>query len=256
MEEYIQFEGYELFVKHIKSSDNETKPVIVFLHDALGCVASWKEFPMKLCEELGYEGIVYDRPGYGQSSDTTESRGINYLEKEADLVLPALLEKLNISNVILVGHSDGGTIALHYAANHTSVKALVSIAGHVMVEDVTLLGVNKIAPGLLEGSQFDKLTNYHGDKAMRLIEDWKRIWLSSEFRDWNICPQLKSITAPSLIIQGTNDEYATDNHAKKIVDAISSSTELLMIEDVGHFPHKEKEEQTRSAIINFLKGLP
>lgn len=255
-EKIVNISGYDLYANQIFISDNNSQDImLVFLHDALGCVDSWKDFPVKLCKLLGLNGLVYDRPGHGKSSPFLENRSIDYLELEATLILPQVLKAFDISEVILVGHSDGGTIGFLYATSGVNVKALIAISAHVMVEKITKKGVANAAPALLEKEQLDKLRNYHGNKALKLVEDWHSVWFSDDFASWNISVKLKEIACPSLIIQGVDDEYATKEHALVIKEGIGQSAQLLMIESCCHFPHKEHPQIVLDAIHSLLKTV-
>ncbi len=255
MDRYISINNSKIFVKYIHVKESTDSPLLVFLHDALGCVASWRDFPSIICQRTGLNGLVYDRLGYGKSSPTKSNRSPGYLEKEALEVLPEVLKILSIDKVILVGHSDGGSMALINAGHCNNVQALVSIAAHIKVEDITIKGVAKAAPNLLKGSQLDKLNEYHHGKAAKLVNDWQEIWLSNDFRNWNISGTLSNIHCPALIIQGSEDEYATKYHAAEIVKGIGLNAELRMIKEAGHFPHKDAREEVVQLITDFISKL-
>jgi pimeloyl-ACP methyl ester carboxylesterase len=252
IERTVKISGHSLFTQQIYVSDEIKAPVLVFLHDALGCVSSWKNFPSNLCELTGLNGLVYDRIGHGQSSPTSTMRNVDYLEHEAAVILPKMLSKFGISEKILVGHSDGATIALIYEAIHQNCDALISISGHMMVEDITMQAVAKTASQLLEEGQLDNLEKHHGDKAKKLVNDWKGIWLSNDFKSWNIKDQIHEIDCPTMVIQGRNDEFATESHAVAISNGIGSLAETLMPDNCGHFPHKEIPEMILKAISKFV----
>ena len=228
-------------------------PTLVFLHDALGCIAAWKNFPKLLCQKLNCNGILYDRIGHGNSSPSTTKRKINYLETEAVKVVPIILQELKIENPILVGCSDGASIALIFAAHFREVSAVISIAGHAYVEEITLAGIEESKTYLQQKSIFEKLEKLHGAKTQQLIDDWAETWLSPKFRNWNINSILKNIQCPTLVLQGELDNYATPEHCKSIVTNIGKNAKGVMIKDAGHFPHLEKTELVIALIQDFLE---
>lgn len=231
------------------------RPPLVFLHDALGCSAMWGDFPDRLCTELQCDGLVYDRRGHGQSAPLSDLQPPGFFAYEAEQVLPQLLNALAIRNYILIGHSDGGTIALLHAAHTSSCQALVSIAGHIMVEKITKIGIQRQVASLVTAATFRKLQRFHGEKTQRLIDSWSGLWLAPSFADWNIREQLRSIGCPSLILQGQSDAYASAEHAQAIADAIGSSARYQLLPHCGHFPQRECPEETLQAIIAFIRGL-
>jgi len=253
-ESKIKISGFDLYARQITVSDDANSPVLVFLHDALGCAASWRDFPEKLCSKTGLNGLVYDRPGYGKSSPNTAKRETGYLEKEAVNILPKVLGEFGINATILVGHSDGATIALIHEAKFNRSEALISISGHIMVENITREGVAHTAPTLLNGGQLAKLKSYHGDKAEKLVDSWADIWLSKNFEHWNISASLDLIKCPVFIVQGTDDEYATTDHAYLIEKSIGEDAKTVLIEKCGHFPHKEYPEEVMLHIESFIKN--
>lgn len=204
----IDINGNQLYVE--LQYHYPDKPTIVFLHDSLGCVQLWREFPQKLAEATQYNLLVYDRLGYGKSEPMpTYKRPINYMELEAD-ILNDLLNTLKIDNVILFGHSDGGTIALLTASKYSEkVKAVICEAGHIFVEDVTLKGIYDAMEAYKTTNLPERLVKYHGDKVETLFKAWTETWTRSDYRDWNIAHFLPKISCPLLFIQGEADEYGT-----------------------------------------------
>lgn len=247
--QHINFSNYSLFIKKIEPALCKSPFTIVLLHDALGSIAQWKEFPEQLAAQGGYSVILYDRQGHGQSSSFTKKREKDYLHIEALEILPKVLKELKIENPVLVGHSDGGSIALIYAA-YFPTTALVAIAAHVLVEDITVQGIK--AALLQKEALTTKLKKYHGEKASQLFQYWSNTWLSPSFRNWNIEEILPKITCPSLIIQGAKDEYATLEHLQKIQKGIGENSKTVVLEKCGHFPHKEKEQEVLKIIGKFI----
>ncbi|MBB4805842.1 pimeloyl-ACP methyl ester carboxylesterase [Chryseobacterium defluvii] len=234
----IEVKGKLLYIEYNNSFENN--PTIVFLHDSLGCVQLWRDFPSKLAEAVQCNVLVYDRSGYGKSSPMlTHERQNDYMEQEADL-LNDLLNELNIEKSILFGHSDGGTIALITAAKYPEkIKTVICEAGHIFVEDITVKGVQDALKAYQTTNLAERLQKYHGDKVEMIFKAWTEIWLSENFRNWNIEYLLKNITCPLLFIQGEADEYGTLDQVEKTIAQVSGATEKYIIPHIGHTPHKE-----------------
>ncbi len=247
----LELESSQLHVQLINWSPTPDSAVLVFLHDALGSVAQWRDFPSQLSEKTSLPAVVYDRHGHGQSPPFLQPRERDYLHREATQILPQLLKKLAIQHPILIGHSDGGTIALIYAAFHTA-EAIITLAAHIDVESVTTAGIRQAlnsAPVLLS-----KLRKYHGEKAGPLFAAWHRIWLSDSFADWSIEIETELINCPALIMQGERDEYATQRHAGRIVSIIGDRAELAIQQDCGHMLHLECGSAVLAKIVTFINS--
>jgi pimeloyl-ACP methyl ester carboxylesterase len=246
----IQLRGHSFYTKQYIFDKTNENPTIVFLHDALGSVAQWRDFPEKIVEVTGFNCLTYDRLGHGKSDNVISKRDINYLHHEAWDVLPSFIEHFNIKKPILFGHSDGGTIALLYAARFKTEK-IITEAAHVLVENVTLEGIKQA----LTNKDFliSRLEQYHGKKTVELFNAWTKTWLDPSFKNWNIEKLLKNISCPTLIIQGENDEYATIEHVNRIIENIGKNTAALIIPNCGHTPHREAENIVLDAVVSFLK---
>ncbi|MEJ5051937.1 alpha/beta hydrolase [Chryseobacterium culicis] len=243
--------GQNLFTEYNNAFEN--RPTIVFLHDSLGSVQLWRDFPAKLSEAAQCNALAYDRLGYGKSYPMpTHERPVNYMELEADLLNDVLTE-MNIDNAILFGHSDGGTIALITAAKYLEkVKAVICEAGHIFVEDVTLKGVYDAWNAYKTTNLSERLQKYHGDKVEMLFKAWTETWTREDYRTWNIEHLLKHITCPLLFIQGEADEYGTLDQVEKTVTQVSGSAEKYIIPAIGHTPHKEVPELVLERAIEFI----
>ena len=240
--------GYKLFPEELASDR-----VLVFLHDALGSAESWKDFPEKTAKTTGLSAIVYTRPGHGISSTNQASWGKGYLEQETQF-LDKVLNNLKVKRPILIGSSDGGSIALLYAAAYP-VKAIVSLAAHYFVERKTVLGVQKMKEEPGNSALRKALKKYHGTWTDSLVDNWQNVWTSEEFSDWNISPQLSNISCPALIIQGEEDAYAMASHATGLAKQIGKNAEVHLIKNCGHFPHKDQPKTTLNLIKNFIKHI-
>ena len=228
------------------------KPCLVFLHEGLGSTAMWKDFPQRLCQATGCPGLVYDRLGYGRSSPLSAPRSVHYLHHYALTELPQVLAALLPGQpYFLVGHSDGGSIALLHAAEQPAgLRGIVTEAAHVFVEDVTLAGIEAanvaFAAGKLHG-----LAKYHGDKTGGIFKAWADTWLSSGFKHWNIEYLLPSIACPALVLQGIDDQYGTPAQVQSIVSK-ASQAQAAMVAQCGHAPHHEQKEVVLQRMHTFL----
>lgn len=247
----IDVKDKKLYIEYNNSF--EDKPTIVFLHDSLGSVQLWRDFPAKLAAATECNVLAYDRLGYGKSFPMpTHVRPVNYMELEADL-LNDLLTELNITNAILFGHSDGGTIALIAAAKYPKrIKAVICEAGHIFVEDITLKGVYDAWEAYKTTNLPERLQKYHGDKVEMLFKAWTETWTRDDYRTWNIEYLLKDIICPLLFIQGEKDEYGTLDQLEKTVSQVSGIAEKYIIPDIGHTPHKEAPELILKRSTEFI----
>ncbi|MDX1447069.1 alpha/beta fold hydrolase, partial [Lishizhenia sp.] len=212
-------------------------------------------FPQQLCDRLKLSGIVYERQGYASSSPLTEKRNDDYLERYALDELPKFLDAVleEKQKAILIGHSDGGSIALLYAQKYNErLKAVVTMAAHVINEPETLAGIQPAVEAYEKG-KLDGLKKYHGDKTNDLFYAWANTWNAPFFKDWNICKKIDKVVVDALIIQGKMDQYGTEQQVDLILDHIQSSKkEKLMLDDCGHHPHLEQKQEVITAIYNFI----
>ncbi|CAD5366008.1 Alpha/beta hydrolase [Rubrivivax sp. A210] len=239
--------------------ERRAAPLFVFLHEGLGSLAMWKEFPARLCEALGCRGLVYSRPGYGRSTPRAaeEAWDIDFLHRQADEVLPALLQALAIDAAAeppwLLGHSDGGSIALLHAARH-AVAGVVVLAPHIMVEDLSLASIELARQAYLQTDLRQRLARYHDDPDSAFW-GWNRIWLHPPFRHWSIEDEIAAITCPLLAVQGLDDEYGTLAQVRGIARRLPQ-TRLLELAHCGHSPQRDQEQALIAAIIAFHRDHP
>ena len=230
------------------------KTTIVMLHEGLGSVALWKDFPERVAAATGCGVLVYSRYGHGKSDRLAENRPVDFMHHEGKVVLPELLLQFEIEHPILFGHSDGASIALIYAGTWPErVRALVLEAPHVFVED---LGIRSIAAirELYESSDLPKkLARYH-DHVDETFRGWNDVWLDPQFRDWNIEEYLAAISCPTLVIQGENDEYGTLAQVEAIQRRVPA-TQSLILPRCGHSPHRDQPSLTLDAISRFVATL-
>lgn len=233
-------------------------PTLVLLHEGLGSIAMWKDFPGQLAHATGCNALVYSRYGYGDSDSLAEPRPVDFMHQEALLVLPELLDRLDIRQPILVGHSDGGSIALIHAARMAAqsgrpVAGVVAMAPHIMVEDISIASIAAAREAYLHGTLRARLAPYHRD-VDSAFWGWNRIWLDPAFRTWNIEACLSDIACPILAIQGEDDEYGTMAQIDRIA-ALAPDVELLKLRDCRHSPHRDQPVAVISAIQRFIDRI-
>jgi pimeloyl-ACP methyl ester carboxylesterase len=241
-------------------------PLLVFLHEGLGSVSMWRDFPTQLCERLGARGLVYSRPGYGRSTPRAQDErwGVDFMHRQAHEVLPALLQALNVQEPIwLVGHSDGGSIALLYAARHGSaangqsqapeappLAGAIVLAPHILVEDVSVRSIEQARQAYLHTDLRQRLARHHDDPDSAFW-GWNDIWLSPAFRSWSIEADLHRIKVPVLAVQGVDDEYGTLEQIRGIARRVPQ-TELLELPACGHSPHRDQPQALMEAVAGFV----
>jgi pimeloyl-ACP methyl ester carboxylesterase len=226
------------------------RPPLVLLHEGLGSVAMWRDFPAQLAAATGAETIAYSRQSYGKSSPLPGPRTVDYMQGEACTVLPAVLKALNIERPLLVGHSDGASIALIYAGSGLPAAGVVVMAPHVFVEDVTVTSIAAAKDAYRATDLRDRLARYH-DSPDDAFWRWNDIWLKPEFRAWNIEAYVPRITAPLLVIQGEGDEYGTRAQVDAIARLAKAPCEVAMLADCRHSPHRDQPEKTIALISSF-----
>ena len=250
----IDVEGVRLEYQIIDAPDGRSD-TLVLLHEGLGSVAGWRDYPAKLAAATGWRVLVYSRRGYGQSDPISEPRAVNFMHDEGRIVLPALLDQLGIEHPVLIGHSDGGSIALiHAGGTGRPVRGVVTMAAHVFVEDLTIDGIVAAKAAFETTDLGERLGRIHRD-AKGAFWGWNDIWLHPDFRAWNIEAFLPKIVCPVLAIQGVDDQYGTPAQVDAIVRGVGAQARPLMIESCRHAPHREAEAATTAAIVDFVGEL-
>lgn len=238
--------------------ERRDRDLIIFLHEGLGSISMWRDWPAQVCAATGCRGLVYSRYGYGNSTPRPrdEARPVEYLHVQAHEALPALLQALGLQGErpILFGHSDGGSIALlHAALFPDSLRAIAVAAPHIFVEDITLEGIRK-ARDIYQSTDFPaRLARHHRD-GDSVFHAWVDVWLSPPFRDWNIEAFLNDIACPVLAIQGIDDEYGTLEQIRGIARRVKD-TRLLEIPACGHSPHRDQPQAVIEGLRNFLAEI-
>jgi pimeloyl-ACP methyl ester carboxylesterase len=228
-------------------------PALVFLHEGLGSVALWRDFPDRVAAACGRRVLVYSRLGHGASDLPDAPRAPGFMHDEALDVLPALLHRFDLRDPVLVGHSDGGSIALIHAGRVGGAGALVLLAPHVFVEDESIAGITAAKVAFENGDLAQRMGRYHRDPEVT-FRGWNDVWLSPQFRDWNIEDVLGGITCPVLLVQGEADQYGTLAQVAAIERGIPGPVETVVL-DCKHVPHAERPEETLEAVARFLGSL-
>ncbi|WP_297908542.1 alpha/beta hydrolase [Thiomonas sp.] len=232
-------------------------PLLVFLHEGLGSVSMWREFPRELCEAAGCRGLVYSRPGYGQSTPRAPEEIWNpdFMHRQALDVLPAVLRAVGVDvqrrPPWLFGHSDGGSIALLHAAHAGArVAGAIVLAPHILVEELSVSSIEKARQAYLETDLRQRLARHHADPDSAFW-GWNRIWLDPRFRDWSIEREIATIACPLLAVQGVDDEYGTLEQIRGIARRVPRA-ELLELADCGHSPHRDQARAVIEACVAFM----
>lgn len=228
-------------------------PTLVFLHEGLGCAALWKEFPERVAEATGLGVMAYSRQGYGGSDPAEVPRPLTYMHDEGLRVLPDVLDAAGIRSAILVGHSDGASIALINAGGRSDprVRGLVLMAPHVFNEELSVRSIRDAREAYESGGLRAQLARWHGDNVDCAFWGWNRAWLDPGFLDWNIEEYLAGIEVPCLVIQGEDDQYGTIKQVEAIERGVAGPVERLMLPDCRHAVYRDQPEATLDAIARF-----
>ena len=245
--------GHSLAYEWVGEPRGDT--VLVFLHEGLGSIRQWRDFPARVAAATGCRALVYDRYGYGQSDVLREAkRDVHFMHEEALGALPALLENLRVENPILVGHSDGASIALIHAGGGHRVRGVVAMAPHVFIEPVCLSSIRKAAETFETTDLPARLGKYHGD-VRKTFYGWAEVWLDPGFERWDIREDfLPNVACPVLAIQGYDDEYGTMAQLDEIAHRVKGPCELLKLERCGHAPFRDQPETVLKRVSQFVTG--
>lgn len=256
----IVWRGRTVRIEHTWiAAERRDAPLLVFLHEGLGSLSMWKDFPRQLCGAAGCRGLVWSRPGYGRSTPRAaeEAWDLDFMHRQAQEVLPALLRALDVDvqrePPWLFGHSDGGSIALLHAAGFAErVAGAIVVAPHILVEDLSVTSIEKARAAYLAGDLRERLAKYHDDPDSAFW-GWNRIWLHPPFRDWSIEAEIAAIRCPLLAVQGLADEYGTLEQIRGIARRVPQ-TELLELPGCGHSPHRDQPQALIDAVARFLRA--
>ena len=249
--ELITIDGHQLDVRTV-GSDGQ-RPSQVFLHEGLGSIELWRSYPGEVATSTDERAVVYSRYGHGWSDIQRERRPVDFMDREAFVVLRDLIETVGVSDPILIGHSDGASIAMLYASRHP-VAALVLLAPHVFTESVGLDEIRRASTQLGDADLLERMAKYHQDPAATFAA-WNDVWLDPDFESWNIEPALSGVTCPVLLIQGQDDEYGTMAQIDAISRQLGGSIDQLLLADCRHSPHLDHRAATADATAGFIKDI-
>lgn len=255
----VGWRGRKVRIEHaFIAPERKDAPLVVFLHEGLGSLSMWRDFPQRLCDAAGVRGLVYSRPGYGRSTPRApeEAWDLDFMHRQAHEVLPALLEALDIDATHdrpwLFGHSDGGSIALLYAAKYReAIAGAIVLAPHILVEDLSVASIAQAKTAYETTDLKQRLAKYHDDPDSAFW-GWNRIWLHPPFRQWSIEEEIRTIACPLLAVQGLDDEYGTLEQIRGIAWRVPQ-TQLLELPDCGHSPHKDQPQALIDAATRFIR---
>ncbi len=253
---FLSIEGQSLEYRWLGPGPTDA-PTLVFLHEGLGCVSMWRDFPDRLVAATGCGALIYSRAGYGGSDPIVPPRPVSYLSVEACEVLPRVLAASGVADAILVGHSDGATIALLYAAAVADgpVRGAAILAPHVFIEEVTLAGIREAKTAFEDGDLRPRLARFHGANVDGAFYGWCDTWLNPAFRDWNVEAVLPLVRIPLLIIQGEDDAYGGVEQVRAIAAQVAGPVEAMVLPGCGHSPHVDRRTLVLDAIAGFVSGL-
>jgi pimeloyl-ACP methyl ester carboxylesterase len=249
----LAINGFDIEYRLIESP-TQSDLTLVVLHEGLGSTAMWRDFPERLGQAVGAKVLVYSRMGYGLSTPLSADRDVDYMHEEARRSLPAVLDRLNIRNPVLFGHSDGASIALIHAAEpESTARAVIALAPHVKVEDVSVASIERIKAAFETTDLRERLARYHAN-VESAFWGWNRIWLNPAFRSWNIEYLLPAIRCPVLAIQGWQDEYGTMEQIESVARLVRRS-QTLALADCRHSPHRDQAKAVIQATSKFVEQL-
>lgn len=252
-EKFISVPGGQIFLKRWSSPEFSEKSPIILLHESLGCVETWRDFPLQLAETLKRDVIAYDRLGFGKSSARHELPSSGFVNAEARFIFPEIVNSLNLQNFILFGHSVGGAMAVIIAGlNPDKCEALITESTQSFVEDRTRQSIESAAEAFKKPEFFSKLKKYHGDKAQWVLDAWFKVWLSNSFAGWSLKNDLKAVVCKTLVMHGDRDEYGSLQFPEMIFKNVTGPAQKEIIENCGHVPHREKPELILDLVKKFI----
>lgn len=252
-EQFIEVEGHRLHTRWIDDSGQHATP-LVFLHEGLGSIDLWRDFPGEVVAGSGNSALVYSRYGHGWSDTLEQPRTPDYMHREAQAVLPSLLEAFDVELPILIGHSDGASISIIHAGSGHPVAGLVLLAPHVFVESDGLASVRSVRASFPGSEMAEKMAKYHTN-AEATFRGWAEIWLNPAFRIWNIEEYLGGIHCPVLLIQCHDDEYGSSAQLNAIESGVSGPVERLILPGASHSAHLEHPEVVTARVTEFIERI-
>jgi pimeloyl-ACP methyl ester carboxylesterase len=233
-----------------------SRAAVMLLHDSLGSVELWRDFPARLAEATGRAVVAYDRLGFGRSDPAPGPAPRDFIEAEGRDNILVLRATLGLSRLAMFGHSVGGGMAVATAARWPDLcVGVVTESAQAFVEDVTLAGIRAAEVAFQAPDQMARLTRYHGDKAPWVLDAWVGTWTSAAFADWSLDEALRRVTCPLLALHGDRDEYGSPRHPERIARLAGGRSERLLLQDTGHVPHRERPDEVLGAVARFLAPL-
>jgi len=229
---------------------------ILLLHESLGCIEQWKDFPSALAQATGRTVVAYDRLGFGRSDRLTAPPAPTFVEDEAAHGFACVLEHLGIERFVVLGHSVGGSMAVHCAARYPEAcQAMITMSAVTFVEQRTLTGIRQARAWFADPAQRERLRRYHGERSDWVLSAWIDTWLAPDFATWTLAHALPAVGCPSLAIHGDDDEFGSERHPQLIADHASGQVEQALLSGVGHVPHREQPELVLERIERFLQRI-
>lgn len=242
----------QIFIKRWLPDVDAGFTPLVLLHDSLGCVGLWKDFPAQLALQLQRPVIAYDRPGFGQSSPRSAFPSLNFIAEEATDVFPWLREQLGLKQYALLGHSVGGAMAVNIAAQDARCLGVITIASQPYIEELTRQGIRDAQALFAKSEQMAKLSRWHGDKASWVLQAWTDIWLADEYRHWNLTEVLHQLQCPLLVIHGDQDEYGSLAFPEFLAAHTGGPVVKVILQNCGHMPHREQTAEVIQVLKKFF----
>lgn len=247
------------YIKADKEASFENNDVsntpILMLHDSLGSIALWKNLPQEIANFTNHDVIVYDRIGFGESTARIDELKLNFINQEAEEIIPIILDYFKLDEFIVLGHSVGGVMACVTSSLFPGhCKGLIAISTQAFNDEKIRDGIHKNYNDFMDENNFIRLEKYHGEKTKWVLDAWKNTWINPEFLTWSLIPYIKNITTKTLVIQGELDEYNDPIHSRTISENIINS-ELLIIPNSGHFPHRQDKDLVINKISNFIREI-
>lgn len=245
-----------IFIQTWTPSQCLNNTAIILLHDSLGSVHLWRDFPEQLAQITQQKVIAYDRLGFGQSSAHLNTLNHDFVVTEATQTFEQILQELDVQKFIVMGHSVGGGMASVCAATYPDqCVGLITIAAQACVEELTLSGIKEAKQMFAQDGQLDRLRKYHGEKAQWVLDAWTETWLSDDFKNWSLRSFIEKIQSPMLVIHGELDEYGSLNQPQQFIDYSPSVSQLRIMKNTHHMPHKENPKEVLTIIQKFITDV-
>jgi len=256
---FVKAAGHRLRLRKLSRTEGDSqdgRPTLVFLHEGLGSIEMWHDFPAILAETTACDCLIYDRWGHGRSDALDVQRTLRYVHHEALDSLPEVLNHSNVDDAILIGHSDGGSIALIFAAEYPEIlRGIITEAAHVFVEEITLEGIREALDIYNNTDLKQRLARYHGTNTEKIFRAWHETWLQPEFKSWDIQDCLPKVKCPVLVIQGEDDQYGTAAQVEAIAHQVTGPSKVLLLPNCAHIPHRESKDRVAQEMTEFILGL-